>query len=240
MAEARDSSGVTGAGGQHAFMPPADFDAPGSHLPVSPPASPDDPVDPADAPLPPSDAATADGPDEQRVAVDQMVGRCLDPAIGFACRALDPDGSDAVGRDEARRIVMRSIADCARKRISDDDDSVRAVMRRVAELSMDALVAHPGGSPVPAGTDLASLVGSDSEGELPAPGAPVPFAVLQDCLAAARATDRQVGFAVFAAGVPESDASTLLGIEGDDMQAALSRIGRRLADSQGRPVADVA
>ncbi|MCP4436226.1 MAG: hypothetical protein GY812_12135 [Actinomycetia bacterium] len=243
MAEARDSIEVSGAGGQ-AFMPPADFDAPLAARPDMPTAAPIDGVLAGDgaqhdidlvAPLPPADASPLRGTDKRRAAVDAMVERCLDPAMGLACRTLAPAGTDPEGREEARKLVMRALADCARKRISDDDESARAVMRRVAEFTMDALVAHPGSASPAEGVDLESILGPDGDPEALAPMGLVPHAVLQDSLAASRATDRQVGYAVLAASVTTEDASSLLGIDPDELQSSLSRIGRRLAESQGRP-----
>lgn len=188
--------------------------------------------------MPPSDAGHEDPAAQQRAEVDAMVNRCLDGAMGLACRSLDPDGLDPEGADVARQLVMRSLADNARKRISDDDESVRAVMRRTAELTMDALVAH-GGSAVPGvGVELSDILPTGVPPSSVAPGGRVRYAVLQDTLAAARATDREVAYTTLAASIPLSDTSTLLGIAEDDVHSALLRIGRRLGEAQAPATAD--
>jgi hypothetical protein len=188
--------------------------------------------------MPPSDTSEPDSDALRRAEVDLMVQRCLDGAMGLACRGLDPDGLDPEGADTARRLVMRAIADCAGKRISADDESVRSVMRRTAELSMDALVGRVGSARPGAGVSLGELLPTGTDVSTVAPGGRIPHAVLQDTLAATRATDRQLAYTVFAASVPLDDACILLGIEPDEAHSSLLRIGRRLGDSQA-PVAAV-
>ncbi|MGI9577087.1 MAG: hypothetical protein ACR2OH_02685 [Microthrixaceae bacterium] len=182
--------------------------------------------------MPPSDSEVPDAAAQQRADVDSMVERCLDGAIGLACRSLDPDGLDAQGADVARQLVMRSISDVAQKKVSADDETVRAVMRRTAELAMDALVAHQGSAVPGDGIDLAELLPTGVDPGAIAPAGRLRYAVIQDTLAASRATDRQVAYTTLAASVPVADACTLLGIEEDELRSALLRIGRRLGETQ--------
>jgi hypothetical protein len=186
--------------------------------------------------MPPADSSEVDSDALRRAEVDLMVQRCLDAAVGLACRSLDPDGLDPEGADTARRLVMRAISDSARKRISADDDSIRSVMRRTAELAMDALIGRQGSATPGTGVRLEEVLPDEAELSGVAPGGRVSYAVLQDSLAAARATDRQLAYTVFAASVPLEDACTLLGIEPEEAHSAMLRIGRRLGDSQA-PVA---
>ena len=182
--------------------------------------------------MPPSDNSEDDPDELRRAEVDLMVQRCLDGAMGLACRSLDPDGLDPEGADTARRLVMRAIADCAGRRISADDESVRSVMRRTAELAMDALVGRGGSAPPGTGVELGELLPPEAEVSTVAPGGRIPHALIQDTLAAARVADRRLAYTVFAASVPVSDACILLGLEPDEAHSAMLRIGRRLGGSQ--------
>ena len=181
--------------------------------------------------MPPSDSGALDPSEQLRVDVDAMVDRCLDAAMGLARRSLDPDGTEPEGADEARRIVMRSLAECARSRVADDDEAVRSVMCRTAELALDALVGCDGSAVPGAGVSLEAILPGEVDPERIAPAGRIPFAVLQDTMAAARAVDRQVAYTTLAASVSLSDTSTLLGVEPAEVYSSLDRTGRRLAES---------
>lgn len=201
-----------------------------------------DTTDPVAAPLPPADTREK-GPDElRREQVDQLVDRCLAPATGLCVRVLDPEGFDAVGRDQASEVAQDALTAAARKRLAADDEAVHEVFRRVGLIGMDALAGNPGAATLPAGVDLQDLVGTEVSAADVAPDGRLPFAVLLDAVAAARGVDRQVAFVVLAAGLPTADAGMLLGLDTDSVDGSLHRIGRRLAEGHdtGRDDREVA
>lgn len=186
-------------------------------------------------PMPPADTVPPDAAQQRRDAIGAMVERSLPPAFGLARRALDPFGLDPQRSDEARGLAMRAIADSARQHIGHGDDDVRRVIRRLAELGMDAMVSHPGSAAVPSAVDLdIRLTGGLTAHEV-APDGRLAYAELQDAVAASRATDRQTAFVVLACGVPPGDAAVLLGRDDEELDAALNRIGKRLSEGHVTP-----
>lgn len=197
---------------------------------------PDDPAR-GDAPTttPASDgleAAPAAGGAKRRASVVALVDRVLAPAMGLCLRVYDPLGDNPDGHEKARMIVTDCIARSAARGASADDSGTRQVLARVAEAGLDGLVGHPGGAQPPRGVDLGRMTGTAAADEI-APSGYLRYAVLQDATAPARRSDRQVAFVVLAAGVPPGDAAVLLGTTKQAVEAALSRITRRIAESEG-------
>lgn len=182
---------------------------------------------PVDAP-----ATTPGDSEKRRATVVALVERTLGPAMGLCLRVFDPLGEDPEGHDKARMIVMDCISRCAARGATADDTGTRQVLARVAESGLDGLVGHPGGARPPSGVDLGRLAGTAAADDI-APSGYLRYAVLQDATAPARRTDRQVAFVVLAAGVTPGDASVLLGTTTGVVDAALSRITRRIAESEG-------
>lgn len=152
--------------------------------------------------------------------------------MGVCVRVFDPLGDNPDGHEKARMIVMNCIARSAARGATADDNGTRAVLARVAESGLDGLVGHPGGARPPRGVDLGRIAGTTAAAEI-APSGYLRYAVLQDATAPARRSDRQVAFVVLAAGVPPGDAAVLLGTTTKAVDAALSRITRRIAESEG-------
>lgn len=176
--------------------------------------------------------AVSSADEGRRTVVCALVERTLAPATGLCVRVFDPLGDNPEGRERARLIVRDCIARCAAKGATADDSGTRRVLKRVAESGLDELVGHPGGARPPSGVDLGQIAGTP-EGDDIAPSGYLRYAVLQDATAPARRGDRQVAFVVLAAGVPPGDAALLLGSTTDAVDAALSRIMRRIAESEG-------
>lgn len=168
----------------------------------------------------------------RRATVTALVERTLAPAMGLCAAVFDPLGNNPDGREKSRMIATDCIARCAAKGATADDAGTRRVMRKVAERGLDELVGHPGGARPPSGVDLGRLIGTP-EGDDVAPAGYLRYEVLQDVTAPARRGDRQVAFVVLAAGVAPPDAAVLLGITGDATDAALARIVKRIAESEG-------
>lgn len=172
-------------------------------------------------------------PQRRRETVEALVERSLGPAMGLCVRVFDPLGDDPAGREKARMIVMDCIARLAARGATADDQGVRRVMGRVADAGLDALVGRGGGAQVPAGIDLGEISGTSASSERLAPAGTLRYAVLQDAVAPARRIDRQVAFVVLAAGITPRDASVLLGVTPKALHGSLSRIARRIAESEG-------
>lgn len=190
-----------------------------------------------DGPVPASTDRTAPGArtERRRGSVESLVQRSLEPAFGLCVRAFDPIGTSPEWRERARRIVMAATARAAvrSKGRSADDDTVRDLMARVAETSLDELMDHPGSAPPPDDVDLEKLLPDGFPMADMAPGGNLPYVVLQDAVAAARRIDRRVAFVVLAAGVPARGAAVLLGVPEAAVRASLERIAGRLADIHG-------
>lgn len=176
--------------------------------------------------------AVSPAEERRRTAVSALVQRTLAPATGLCVRVFDPLGDDPEGREKARMIATDCIARCAAKGATADDPGTRQVMQRVAERGLDELVGHPGGARPPSGVDLGNLAGT-AEAEDIAPSGFLRYAVLQDATAPARRRERQIAFVVLAAGIPPRDCAVLLGTTTDAVETALSRIMRRIAESEG-------
>lgn len=186
----------------------------------------------ATEPVPDARPTVFPAEDRRRTAVSALVERTLAPAMGLCVRVFDPLGDNPEGRERARVVVTDCIARCAAKGATADDSGARRVLKRVAERGLDELVGHPGGARPPSGVDLGQIAGTPEEDDI-APSGYLRYAVLQDATAPARRGDRQVAFVVLAAGVPPGDAAVLLGATTDAVDAALARIMRRIAESEG-------
>jgi hypothetical protein len=177
-------------------------------------------------------AVSPGGGEKRRVAVVALVERTLGPSMGLCLRVFDPLGDNPDGHEKARMIVTNCIARSAARGVTADDTGTRQVLARVAEAALDALAGHPGGAQPPRGVDLGRIAGTAAADEI-APSGYLRYAVLQDATAPARRSDRQVAFVVLAAGVTPGDAAVLLGTTTTAVDAALSRITHRIAESEG-------
>jgi DNA-directed RNA polymerase specialized sigma24 family protein len=199
---------------------------------------------PTEAALPPAGDHRSRGADVPRgersggasrhsAEVDEMVRRCLDPAVGLCMRAFDrDDGDPALWRSAAREAVSRGMADAARRRVGGDDATAHRVMRSVAEHGLDQLVGHPGSVPLPAGVDLATFLPAEAPPSAVFPDHRVHLAALQDTISGLRGPDRAVAFVVLAAGLTLTQAATLLDRSAESVEGSLRRVCRRLAEDE--------
>ena len=187
-----------------------------------------------------TDAAVAEaavvGPDAPRAPseFDMLFLRAFPAAVGLARRVLDRDqvaaaGSNAMATDVATEALTRA----AVQKLSDTDGAVRRIMGWTADLCVGRMVGHPGRVALPEGAKAEDLLPDD----LLATGIGdewgrrgLPLSELQVTLVGSRRRDRRVGLVCLGAGLTPLHTAALLGMDKDDVDRRLRRIGIQLAD----------
>lgn len=183
----------------------------------------------------PGSVHTLDGPlHRSRSEFDLLFDRAYPAVVGLVRRVLDrnrvaPVASDPVAEDVAIEALTRAKV----HRFGDTDRAVERVVGWAGELCLDRMIGHPGRVVLPAGAQAADLLPADlmDDGvgaEWDAHG--VALWELQEALSGARRVDRRVGVICLGCGMPPSQAAILLGLDPSALDAALGRIGTRLAD----------
>ena len=167
---------------------------------------------------------------------DLLFARAYPAVVGLARRVLDrdhvaPSGSAAMTADVATEALTRARV----QRLSDTDAALRRIMCWAADLCVGRLVGHPGRVALPDGAKAEDLLPEDliEDGvglEWGQQG--LPLAELQAALVGARRRDRRVGLVCLGAGLTPMHTSALLGLEPEDVERRLRRIGVRLADAR--------
>jgi hypothetical protein len=165
---------------------------------------------------------------------DLLFARTYPAVVGLARRVLDrdrtvPSASDPV----AEEVAVESLTRARVHHLRDTDRSTHRIVGWAAELCLDRLIGHPGRVALPEGARADDLLPADLlEDGVGAEWDEHGLALweLQEALSGARRVDRRVGLVCLGAGLPPWQTAALLGMERDEVDESLARIGVRLAD----------